>query len=83
MIYIKQHLSHNGSVTIYIDGILDEESFSILKDVIKRHFLEEKMIFLDLGGLLHITREGRALLKEFEDRVVFVDPDRHLDHFRH
>jgi hypothetical protein len=72
MIYIKELFPNNESVLIKVDGVLDKEAIPNLKDVFIYHLEEEKMISVDLTKLLHISREGKAFLQEFKDRVIMI-----------
>jgi hypothetical protein len=60
-----------------VDGILDHESIPILKNIFTHHL--PKKVSLDLKGLLPIRREGRIFLREFEDKITFLDPSHFLD----
>jgi len=73
MIHINEKHSGWHTVLLGVDGVLDQQSVPVLEEVCHRHLRGEKEIVLDLGGLLHITREGRKFLQEIEDRVGVVN----------
>ena len=72
VIYIKETFHNNNLVVILVDGILDEESIQILKEVCYRHFQGGNKIELNLEGLIHISREGKDFLRDIWDKVSFV-----------
>ncbi len=74
MIYIKEIFPHKDSVVIQVDGILDDESIEILKEVCQRHLESKKKIELNLQGLMYIFREGRDFLREIQDKINIRPP---------
>ena len=72
-IHIKEIFPDKYSVIIKVDGVLREESLSILNDVIHRHLGEGRKTFLNLEGLVYITREGREFLKKVQTIIELVN----------
>lgn len=72
MIRIKQTLMKNNAV-IYIEGVLDGETVSTLKEVCERRFKRGETVLVDLGGLDHITREGRDYLQSIHKKADLVN----------
>jgi anti-anti-sigma regulatory factor len=70
LIYIKERLENDDSVTIQVDGILDSESVPILKDVFERQRMKGRKVLLLLNGLTHISREGKQFLKELSEKKI-------------
>ena len=64
MIYIKELFVPNKSVTIQVDGILDQQSIPILKKVCQNHLYTGIKVLLNLDGLTHIAREGREFFTD-------------------
>jgi hypothetical protein len=73
MIHISENLVGEDEVRIRVEGVLDEKTVSLLKDICSQHLEKNKRVFLHLGGLLDISREGVEFLRENDARVVFVD----------
>jgi hypothetical protein len=61
------------SVHVRVEGVLDNESVSLLSDVCSRHLETSERIILNLGGLLDISREGVEFLRKSDPRVLIVD----------
>lgn len=78
VIYIKETPYDDRSMDIRVDGILDSESMPILEKVCERHWEAEKKVLLHLGGLLHISREGRNFLKKIQDKVDILEPPKFI-----
>lgn len=72
MIYIKEFFPNNESVRIKIDGVLDTESIPNLRDIFMQYLGKEKMVSVDLTKAIHISREGKAFLQEFEGQVIMI-----------
>jgi len=72
MIYIKEIPEGENSVIIKIDGSLEPESVSILKEVCQRHLGTKAKVTLNLEELLHISREGMNYLEEIKRKVIMV-----------
>ena len=70
MIYIKEIRGGKNSVTIQIDGSLEPESLTILKEICQRHLVTNERVTLNLEKLLHICREGMNYLDEIKERVI-------------
>lgn len=69
MIYIKQTLANKGAVIIQVDGVLDHESLPAFKKTFYRYFGKCAKVVLSLEGLVHIDQEGKAFLREFQNKV--------------
>jgi hypothetical protein len=78
MIYVKEKFIDENTVGIWLDGILDLDSIPILTDVCSHHLGNHKSIMMYLGGLLHITREGKDFLQEMQEKVIVVDPPQYM-----
>lgn len=74
MIHIKETFPNDQLVMILVDGTLDRESMSILKDVCQYHLETNRKVMLNLKGLIHISREGRDFLQEIQNTVQFIEP---------
>ena len=72
MIYIKENLINEDTIGIWVDGILDLDSIPVIKDVCTHHLENHKNIIMYLGGLLHVTREGKGFLQEIQNNVKVV-----------
>jgi hypothetical protein len=73
MIRIDEMQTGRDAVLLRVEGVLDYQSVIVLEGVCHRYLKKEKGIVLELGGLLHITREGRKFLQEIEDRVGLLN----------
>jgi hypothetical protein len=69
MIYIKEANPKKSITIIEVDGILDDESIPVLKRVCEHHLESGKSVEIDLGGIIHITREGRRFLQKIQGEV--------------
>ena len=78
MIYVKEKFINENTIGIWADGILDLESVPILKNVCIHHLQNKKNIMMYLGGLLHVTREGKDFLQEIQKKVSVVDPPQYM-----
>ena len=78
VIYIKETHYNEQATDVRVDGILDSESMHVLEKVCERHWEAEKKVLLHLGGLLHISREGRDFLKKIQDRVDILEPPKFI-----
>jgi hypothetical protein len=74
MIYVKEKFTNENTIGIWVEGILDLDSIPILEDVCTFHLENHKSIMMHLGGLLHVTREGKDFLQEIQTKVSVVDP---------
>jgi len=72
MIYIREHFNDPESVTISVDGLLTKESVQTLKEIILHHMEEVKAVSVNLKKVNHISREGKAVLREFEDKITLI-----------
>jgi hypothetical protein len=73
MIHIKERFQRQDSVTLEIDGILDQGAVPILRDLCERHLRGKRNVLLDFKGVVHITREGRGFLHEVEESIGIVN----------
>lgn len=78
MIYVKEKFINENTIGIWLDGILDLDSIPILKDVCTHHLENNKSVMMYLGGLLHITREGKDFLQDIQKKVSVVDPPQYM-----
>jgi hypothetical protein len=69
MIFIKETNLKENISTIEVDGMLDDESIPVLKRVCEHHLASGKSVEIDLGGIIHITREGRRYLQKIQGEV--------------
>lgn len=70
MIHIKETVNDDNSITLYVDGRLDDSSIPTLKNICQLHLLDGRKIILDIEGLYHISREGRGFLNSIKDRIT-------------
>jgi hypothetical protein len=73
MIYIKEKFSDEHTVTIFVEGRVNQKSLPSLKDVCNRHLGEKRNILLNLRSLLDISRDGRDFLGEMRERITLVE----------
>jgi hypothetical protein len=73
VIYIKETIFENNSITIKTDGILNRESIPILENICEDHLKNHKKILLRFDNIIHISREGRDFLRELEEKGIQVD----------
>ena len=78
MIYINESFPVQDEVVITVDGILNGESIGILRDVCLRHLGCGKKVQLNLHDIIHISREGRDLLRELQKKITINQPRRSL-----
>ena len=78
MIYVKEDFINEDTIGIWADGILDFDSVPILKNICIHHLENNKSIKMYLGGLLHVTREGKDFLQEIQKKVSVVDPPQYV-----
>ena len=78
MIYVKEKFISENTIGLWLDGILDLDSLPILKDVCNHHLENHKTIMMHLGGLLHISREGKDFLQDIQKKVRVVDPPQYM-----
>ncbi|MBW2369319.1 MAG: hypothetical protein JRH15_15725 [Deltaproteobacteria bacterium] len=71
MIHIEEIFTNERSVSIRVDGILDSESLKTLTEVMQLNLQEKMNITLNLSGLIHADREGKAYLEKLRDQVMF------------
>ena len=73
MVYIEEIQPNNSSVVIKVSGILDMDSIQDLRGVLTHHLKSKKNISVDLTNILHISREGKAFLKKFSERIIIQE----------
>ena len=73
MVFIKELFPSESAVIIKVDGMLDQESIPLLKNVCDYHVDWGKKIMLNLEGLINISREGREFLNEGRDKYTFLN----------
>ena len=74
MIYIKEAFPDDKSVSIKVDGVLDDVSIPILNNLCLFHQRKERKIFIDLKYLINICREGIDFLQQIQADVELIDP---------
>jgi len=74
MIYIKETFPDDKSVSIKVDGVLDDASIPILNNLYLLHLGKEKKILIDLKYLINISREGIDFLQQINGKVEIIDP---------
>ena len=77
MIHIEETILNPNTITIKLEGVLDLAALPVIQGVFERCLEKHLAIQLDLGGLIHITREGRNFLNEIKQNVNLV----HLPEF--
>lgn len=73
MFLIKETAKENNTVEIRVDGILDSEALPTFKKVCEFHWQQEKMIILDLKGILQISEECRFYLEKASKRIMHIE----------
>jgi len=71
MIHIEESYSAPKGVTILIEGKLDRLTLPTLQKVCQRHFDSdpERAVTIEIRSLSGISIEGKAYLREIQDRV--------------
>jgi len=69
MIHIQENLLDDNTIAIKLDGVLDQGAIPVLEDVCDRHLSSDKAVLLNLEEMVHVTREGRAFLRELAKKV--------------
>lgn len=77
MIHIEETILDPNTITIKLEGVLDLAALPVIQDVFERCLKRHLSIHLDLGGLTHITREGRKYLDGIRQNVSL----KHLPEF--
>jgi len=70
MIYIQVKTLGSDSIRIKVDGVLNYKSIQALKDVLTRNEKTNKQVVLQLGGITHVDRFGKDLLRAYRNKVV-------------
>ncbi len=75
MIFIKETYPEKNRVVIQVEGQLNQETLSILREVCRKHqqATPAREIALDLSRLTHIGRESKAYLKGIRESILLVD----------
>ena len=68
-IHLQESFPTPSSVQIKVDGVLDIEALQILEELCLRHMGEQRDIYLDLNGVIHLGREARRFLKTILPQV--------------
>ena len=71
MIHIEEKFTNDNSVSIHVDGIIDNESLDSLIEVMQINLKEKMQITLNLAGLMHVDQAGKAYLKKYRNKVMF------------
>ncbi len=69
MILVREKILDNGTISVYVSGVLDQAAIPILKDVCDRHLGSGMHVLVDLEAVVHITREGRSFIQEILGQV--------------
>jgi len=77
MIHIEETILDENTIAIKLEGILDQSTIPIIKNVCDRYLESRRTIHLDLEKLIHITREGRNFLNGIKQKVHLM----HLPEF--
>jgi len=73
MIYIKESFPDLQSVSLKVDGLLDDGSIPILKNLCQQHMEKGRRVFLDLKLLINVCRKGIVFLQQNQSTVTFVN----------
>lgn len=73
LIYIKETRNDNNFITIRVDGGLNVASIPILEEVCQRHLDSGRKVCLNIGGLYHISREGKDFLMRMQGKVTLEE----------
>ena len=73
MIHIKENLLDDDTIAIKVDGVLDQGAVPVLEDVCERYLSSDKVVHLNLKEMVHVTREGRAFLRELAKKVQIAN----------
>ncbi len=73
MVHINESLQADGLLVITVEGILNEQNLSILKELCLNNLEGHRNVLLNLKGLLHASREVVLFLKEIQDKVIIED----------
>ena len=69
MIHIEEITLDPNTITIKLEGVLDQTALPVIQGVFERCLKKHLAIHLDVGGLTHITREGRNYLNGIRQNV--------------
>jgi anti-anti-sigma regulatory factor len=69
MIHIEEKILDPNTIAIKLEGVLDLHAIPVFQGVFERCLKKHLAIHLDLGGLTHITREGREYLNGIKHAV--------------
>jgi anti-anti-sigma regulatory factor len=69
MIHIEETILDPNTITIKLEGVLDLTAVPVIQGVFERCLKRQLAVHLDLGGLTHITREGRKYLNGIRQNV--------------
>ena len=69
MIHIEEKFLDENTVAIKLGGVLNQSTIPVIKGVYDRYRENHHIIYLDLKGLIHITREGRDFLNKIKQQV--------------
>ena len=73
MLRIDENTLEQNAVAIKEDGVLDQDSILILKNVCDRYLNEKRKVFLNLEGLVHISQEGRNFIRDIQASVSIAN----------
>lgn len=69
MIHVEETILDQNTITIKLEGVLDQFAVPVIQGVFGRYRASHRAIYLDLEGLIHITREGRNFLNGIKQNV--------------
>ena len=69
MIHVKENYLDKHTITLEVDGVLDQGAVPVLKSVCEKHLSEKRSVLLNLEGVVSVTREGRSFLNGMREKV--------------
>jgi hypothetical protein len=81
VIHVKESMLDENTVSIYVSGVLNEQTVPILKKVCDRHLDMDRRVLVNLEAVANITRDGRGFIQEISGKVSvshvpeFMKPD--------
>ena len=78
MIHIEATSSEKNTIDLWVDGRIDSKTLSVLKNACKRRLEGTKRVVLHLGGIVHISKEGKEFLMEMQPQIMFADVPEYL-----
>ncbi|MGD9240905.1 MAG: hypothetical protein PVG69_12820 [Desulfobacterales bacterium] len=69
MIHIEETILGPNTISIKLEGVLDQRAIPVIQGVFDPYLKSHRAIQLDLEGLIHITREGRNFLNGIKQKI--------------